>query len=936
MFAFLWAHFPTQALSQTDDCVNCFSTELLLLEQDDNCITFKLEINASECAHALSHFSVEIPCGTVTSASNSGGWKMELNSTDPTTGIYGIKVDDIENFGEDGASNTFTLEYTVCASDSECIKLLMSSINMAYKAGQCIFEETIEIANNKLEAYITPTNLLCNGDNSGTITTTIVSGEEPFSYAWSNGSITKDVSGLPAGSYELIITDANGESLTLSTELTQPEALSASAELSHSNCGQNDGYIMVTVKGGLDPYTYNWSNGATTKDIDQLESGQYTLTIADSNACASSFTYNIQSITSLTARVSLDYIECHEEGKGSMEATVSGGTEPYSYLWDNGDTSSVASNLTSGAHKVIISDATGCSIERTGYVIMNKFTASASVINPTCNGSANGSAELTINNGTPPYNILWNTGDTTEVIEELSGGWYWADITDVNGCTYRRYVNIVDPEEITLNASVTRGSCEESDSTILVNLSASGGTSPYTYYQNGEIINNPIEVDSEGYYTFKVLDINGCETIDSVLISRPEAKLNTNISVIQPNCDNPEYGSAYITITDGNAPYTYAWSDGSESASRNPLAEGDYSVIITDAAGCTSEHAFSISGVSLASAEIITPDEMPDCSSTNNLLIAITNNADQYEWSINSSDSSWSIVSPSIDQLIYNAGQDTATISLTATSTDGCTSTDTIELYCNNQSNDDASDGDESDNTNNGDNTNSGDNSDSEDNNDSTSDCEPCYELIPTGVSKIDDLCYTYIATVKTDGTCRYDLSHLTIEVEDGYVQSVFNSKGWKTELNSTDPTTGYYGLKIDDITSFGKTIDEFDLEFTICFDSTPQTDFTVAYKSAQCVATGNLSYGEKINEAELKSISYPNPFNSSTTIEFMAKENTTAELYVYDINGNMVECLYKGSVQEDTNYSFVFTPTTNIQSIFFYKLVCGNEITQGKLIQVP
>ncbi|MBI9064451.1 MAG: hypothetical protein JEZ14_20870, partial [Marinilabiliaceae bacterium] len=90
-------------------CENCFNSEITDIDRQQGCITFQLTIDANNCTHALSHFSAEILCGTVTDASNSGNWIMELNNTDPTTGITGIKVDDISGFGEEGQSGSFTL-----------------------------------------------------------------------------------------------------------------------------------------------------------------------------------------------------------------------------------------------------------------------------------------------------------------------------------------------------------------------------------------------------------------------------------------------------------------------------------------------------------------------------------------------------------------------------------------------------------------------------------------------------------------------------------------------------------------------------------------------------------------------------------------------------------------------------------------------------------
>jgi len=882
------------------------------MTEQDECITIQLEITAYDCIHALSHLTVEVPCGTVSSASNSGGWPMELNSTDPTSGVYGIKVDDIQNIGEGSEKNSFIVEYTICSSDTNCLnQIKSSSFQVVYKAATCIFIDVIEPEDSNLSAYLTTRDLLCHGANDGEIITTITEGQEPFTYYWSNGAQTKDLNNILAGSYQLTIIDGSGKSLTLSSQINEPEAISAQASIQHANCGSNDGSIAVSVVGGSEPYTYLWDTGETDNSIDLLSGGLYTLTITDANACSKTVKYTIQNLTTLQASVSTDVIECHEDGQGTLEVTVSEGNEPYTYLWDNGDTSSIATNLTSGSHKVIITDASGCSIEKTAYVIMNKLTATATTTDPVCNGEADGSVEITINNGTAPYSISWNTGDTTTIINDLNAGWYWADIIDANGCTFRKYVNIKEPAEINLTSTQTRGSCDESDSTIIVHLSATGGTPPYIYYMDDIESDPTFTVEKTGYYTFRITDTNGCENIDSILVTRPEAKLNTNINIIQPDCSNPDFGFASINIYEGAKPYVIVWSDGSESISRNDLAPGQYQVTISDAAGCTSEHDLTINEIQLSSAEIIAPDIMPDCYSNNNLLFAFSNNADSFEWSISDADTQWIIESQQADQLNYSAGQNSALISLMVTSADGCVDRDTIMLSCVGSENENPTD--------------------------SISDggCNTCYEFIPTHLEKLDDNCYKYTATVISDGSCRYDLSHLSLEVLHGRVHSAGNSKGWQTEINSTDPTTGLFGIKVDDISNFGKTIDQFNIEYTICFEQDLQRDFAIAYKSAQCVVRDTVRFGQQIAYSTLSSNSYPNPFAESTQIEFTAKTSSNAELCIYDIYGNLVECLYNGPVEANTYYSFEFRPLQSNENLFFYRLVCGNEVSQGKLMKV-
>ena len=134
---------------QGQDCAESHETQLISIsETEEGCVTYTLEVtNNGAGAHGLSHFSVRIPCGIVTEASNSRGWKMEMNGKDPTTGLYGLKVDDIHGFGENGQGGSFTVTYTVCSNQNEsCDKELKSDdIIVGYKAGQCAKIETVKL-----------------------------------------------------------------------------------------------------------------------------------------------------------------------------------------------------------------------------------------------------------------------------------------------------------------------------------------------------------------------------------------------------------------------------------------------------------------------------------------------------------------------------------------------------------------------------------------------------------------------------------------------------------------------------------------------------------------------------------------------------------------------------------------------------------------------
>ncbi len=906
---------PLKGLSQDNKgkCNDCFNTEIVELIEEDLCLHIELKVSAQQCGQALSHLTVEAPCGTVAEATNSENWAMSLNSADPTTGIYGLKVDDIPNFGEDGKADSFILNYTICSDDKDCMEEIKNNyFTVAYKTGTCIFTDSILIDSQALDATIEVHPITCYGEDNGSIDVSVRGGIPPYSFLWNNGFTTEDIANLPAGEYEVYISDANGENLTLSAALTEPESIKVNSTITNSNCGFSDGAIHIEVTGGLPPYKYSWNTGHTTATVDKLKGGLYTVTVEDALACAKSYAFRVKEESDLSINIDNAVLECHEEGQGTLTATVSGGLAPYTYLWNNGDTTATANDLSSGGHTITVTDANGCAQSERAYVTLKKLNITAAVNNPLCHGDSTGSISIEINNGTPPYDIQWITGDTTSTVTNLPPNYYPVTVTDSVGCSNKKYIRISEPEAITLNAAVRRQSCESEDSTMLIIINANGGTPPYDIYYKGELLpDDQLTTDKEGDYEFTVIDANECSITQNVTIERPDAVLKANIDIVQPNCEQP-YGSVTITPSEGNEPYVAIWSDGYTGLVRNNLEPGEYTVSIEDAIACNLTQTVQIDSVRQASVKITPPINAPLCNSTDNVLQAITEHAESYQWTIQTANN-WLVQNQTDNQLLYSSGEGNASISLEVTSIDGCTASDTIILSCTNEdsSGEDGTEGETPD----------------------TSTCENnCLDIIGINMELTNDDCYVYTAEVITNGNCQYDLSHLTISIDEGFVSEVSNSQNWPEELNSSDPTTGLYGFKIDNIEGFGKYPESFSLQFKLCTQAKPAPQsFLVAYKAAQCIMFDTLNINV---QPKLASKSYPNPFVEQTTIEFTPAEDDYAVLNIYGANGKLLQCLYEGPVSAQTKYTFKFRSPVAGSNIYFYQLKCGKQSASGKLIQ--
>jgi len=215
-----------------------------------------------------------------------------------------------------------------------------------------------------LTASATPTPVPCYGESDGAVNLTALGGTIPYSYTWSNGAMTEDISALPAGTYTVTVTDANQCTATASAVVSQPSAaLSASAAATNILCnGASTGAVDLTVSGGTpgSGYTYLWSNGATTQDLSNVAAGTYRVTVTDANGCTVIVSEEVTQPQPLALTASVTHCGCAAGTDGSIDLSVSGGTSPYTYSWSNAATTQDLTGLPTGTYTVTVTDANGC------------------------------------------------------------------------------------------------------------------------------------------------------------------------------------------------------------------------------------------------------------------------------------------------------------------------------------------------------------------------------------------------------------------------------------------------------------------------------------------------------------------------------------------------------------------------------------------------
>ncbi|MEP7168598.1 MAG: SprB repeat-containing protein, partial [Bacteroidota bacterium] len=517
-------------------------------------------------------------------------------------------------------------------------------------------------------------NVNCYSGTNGAITLTVNGGTSPYSYNWSNAATTQNISNLNAGTYSVSITDANGCTFTQSATVTQPTgSLSATASATQNvSCnGGANGIIDLTVNGGTSPYTFNWSNGATTEDINNLSAGTYIVSITDVNGCITSQNAVITQPTgSLAANISASQnVACYGGTNGTIDLTVIGGTSPYSFNWNNGASTEDISNLSAGTYTVSITDANGCTETQTGLISQPSGGLAASTTvtgNISCFSGNNGSIDLAVSGGTMPYSYNWNTGATTEDLINLSAGTYTVSITDANGCTSNSAATITQPAgSLATNVAINQQVSCYGGANGSINLTASGGTAPYSYSWSNGSSTEDINGLASGTYTVTVTDVNGCSASTSAGITQPSGALSANTSVSQNvSCNSGSNGSMSIIVSGGTSPYIYDWSTGASTQSINGLNAGTYTVTITDANGCTTIQSGTITQPSGALSATSSANQNVSCYGGVNGAITLNVNGGTAPYSYN-----WS--NGATTQNISSLTSGTYTVSIT--DANGCT-----------------------------------------------------------------------------------------------------------------------------------------------------------------------------------------------------------------------------------------------------------------------
>jgi uncharacterized protein (DUF2141 family) len=469
---------------------------------------------------------------------------------------------------------------------------------------------------------------LNNGSVTGTSTSVYSStiyylyfGDGTYSQSATTNQTNVVFAHLTAGTYYMVAYDlggCSGRSQNFIIEQSYSMDFGIYAVPNSTCTNLPNGKLFVTGQTGQGPYTYLWSNSATTQAITGLTNGQYSVTVTDSLGCVQSKTATVNTVPPVGLGGFTSTQPTCFNSDGVINLTVTGGTAPYYYSASTGTILVSYSNvwslsgLSAGAYGFLVTDAGLCSFNA-GITIQSPNGISKVVVtgeNSVCS-TTNGSITISVTGGLTPYmyTLIYpdgnqknvNTTQTTQLFSSLSAGTYTVVVQDNSGCSYMQETTIITENKYTISTVITPTSCGQTNGKIQVS-STTGATLPITYSVDGLFVIQNSALNQvtfsnipSGTHIVTVTDASGCVQTSNVYIPSSQP---LNYTLYSTSCGTGNNGTITAFISTGNPPFTFNWSSNvignPQQIQVSGLTAGTYNLIITDNDGCSQQRSTTI------------------------------------------------------------------------------------------------------------------------------------------------------------------------------------------------------------------------------------------------------------------------------------------------------------------------------------------------------
>jgi len=594
-----------------------------------------------------------------------------------------------DNGGSFQASPTFTGlvagNYTILVRDARGCTATVTNITLTQPT-----QVNLSLSNSQ--------NPLCKDANNGSVTVSASGGQPGYTYSINGGAFQASnvFMGLTAGTYTVTVRDSkNCESTLANISLSEPDQLlvAVTARQDVQNCfGDNSGQITVSATGGTSPYQYSRDNGSSfqaSPTFTGLVAGNYTILVRDANNCtatATPVTLSQPPVLALSIDSQANITGCFGDVTGSITVSATGGTPGYEYSRNGStfQTSPTFTGLTAGAYTITVRDSRGCTATVNATLTQPiQLTASlTSQTNILCFGQTTGAITVGATGGTAPYEYSRNGTDfvASNLFTGLAAGTYTITIRDSRGCTAQVQNITITQTAAPLTASVTAQqniSCA-GGSNGSINVTATGGTAPYTYSRDGInfVANNGAFTGlTAGTYTIMVRDANNCTvTLPPVTLTEPVVLQATLAATTSVSCNGGNNGSATISATGGTSPYQYSRDNGSNfqpSPIFNGLVAGNYTILVRDANGCTVNVPVTISQPTVLALSTTTSNVSCNGAANGSATVTTSGGTASYSYSWNTAP---------VQTTATATGLAPGSYTVTVTDANGCTQTANVTI----------------------------------------------------------------------------------------------------------------------------------------------------------------------------------------------------------------------------------------------------------------
>lgn len=681
-YAYLWSNAATDedltnlaagTYTVTVSLGTCQSTNTFIVADNTLTPTLSTTITASICSvdNGAIDLSVSGPSGPYTylwsnaatdedlAALFPGNYSVTVTATNGCTEVASLNVpNNATNFSLAGASapltdcstnngainlnitpaGSYTYLWSNAATDEDLSGLAPGTYTVSVtESGSCTATASFFVIDQRTNpvASQTLTPELC-GLADGSIDLSVLGGTAPYSFAWSSGQVTEDLANLSAGTYTVLLTDANNCTATASATVPGNAinfSLAGTAS-PNSSCIQNNGSVDLTLNPPTG-YTFTWSNGSMTEDLVNISAGSYTVTVSAGGNCTSTANFTIASNVP-TPQIAQTIVpsDCGQ-ADGSIDLSISGSPAPFQYFWSNGSALEDLTNILAGSYSVIVTAANGCTS-------VGNYTVTDNIFVPNIGSSLTPATSCVVNNGavdltiTPSmgYTFVWSNGSLTEDLSNVAAGTYSVTVSAGGACTSTAVVTVASnvPPPVIAN-NIAAATCGQASGNI--DLSISGSPAPYLFNWSTGAVLEDLSGLLSGTYSVTVTAGNGCTTVDSFVV--PEDVIIPAITGA-PSAANSclsANGAINLTVTPALT-YTFNWSNGGLTEDLSSLAAGSYTVTVNGGGSCISTASFVIvDQTTQPQANITTQSNTLDCNTVSILLngtVTGTPNGTTTEW----------------------------------------------------------------------------------------------------------------------------------------------------------------------------------------------------------------------------------------------------------------------------------------------------------------